>query len=79
MSGLVKSGQVNLDQILSQDRSSQVGIEQIKLRQVKLRLVISDRSSKKKFVFKFQIVGSSSLSSFQNIVGPNIFSELTFF
>ena len=34
----VKTGQVNFDQILSQDRSIQVGIDQIKLRQVNLSL-----------------------------------------
>ena len=34
----VKTGQVNLDQILNQERSSQVGIDQIKLWQVKLCL-----------------------------------------
>ena len=34
----VKTGQVNLDKILSQDRASQVGINQIKFCQVKLSL-----------------------------------------
>ena len=45
MSGLVKTGQVNLDQILSQDTLSQVGIDQIKLWQVKFVLVKPDRST----------------------------------
>ena len=55
MSGLVKTGQVNLDQIFSQDRSSQVGIDQIKFGQVKFSLDWLNQTGKQFFVLKIYL------------------------